>query len=145
MDCCHSGTNTREFLPPDAPVKQRYPPSPWGLVAAEVGPEPAAQGPQRAPQSARRAQGQGHRQRRPSRAPHHRMSRHANVGSAFINGRYNGALTYGLVNAIRKAKGKLSYQDSARSDQFAVLKQKFDQVPQLEGQKTRFGQPLFTP
>src|SRR4051812_47392441 len=31
MDCCHSGTNTREFLPRDAPVRQRYLPSPWGL------------------------------------------------------------------------------------------------------------------
>src|SRR5437773_6754624 len=37
MDCCHSGTNTRAILPPDAPVKERYLPSPWGLAAAESG------------------------------------------------------------------------------------------------------------
>jgi hypothetical protein len=49
------------------------------------------------------------------------------------------------VNAIRTAKGKLTYQD-LHDRIVAVLKQKkFDQVPQLEGQKTRFGQPLFTP
>ena len=37
MDCCHSGTNTRAILPPDAPVKQRYLPSPWGLAVVESG------------------------------------------------------------------------------------------------------------
>ena len=37
MDCCHSGTNTRAVLPPDEPVKQRYLPSPWDLVAVESG------------------------------------------------------------------------------------------------------------
>jgi hypothetical protein len=37
MDCCHSGTNTRAILPPDAPVKERYLPSPWGLAAVESG------------------------------------------------------------------------------------------------------------
>lgn len=37
MDCCHSGTITRAIQPPDEPVKQRYLPSPWDLVAAESG------------------------------------------------------------------------------------------------------------
>jgi metacaspase-1 len=40
MDCCHSGTNTRAINPPDAPVVQRYLPSPWDLVAAESGRRP---------------------------------------------------------------------------------------------------------
>jgi hypothetical protein len=31
MDCCHSGTNTRAFLPPDAPSIPRYLPNPWDL------------------------------------------------------------------------------------------------------------------
>jgi metacaspase-1 len=146
MDCCHSGTNTREFLPPDAPVKQRYLPSPWGLVAAESGrslPRKVLSELRKSPPAARKARDivnadlpelliTGCRDTQTS-------------ADAFINGRYNGALTYGLVNAIRQAKGKLTYQD-LHDRIVAVLKQKkFDQVPQLEGQKTRFGQPLFTP
>ena len=62
---------------------------------------------------------------------------------AFINGRYNGALTYGLVSAIRKAKGKLTYQDLHDRVSAVLKQQKFDQVPQLEGRRVRFGQPLF--
>jgi hypothetical protein len=146
MDCCHSGTNTREFLPPDAPVKQRYLPSPWGLVAAESGrslPRKVLSELRKSPPAARKVRDivnadlpelliTGCRDTQTS-------------ADAFINGRYNGALTYGLVNAIRTAKGKLTYQD-LHDRIVAVLKQKkFDQVPQLEGQKTRFGQPLFTP
>ena len=145
MDCCHSGTNTREFLPPDAPVKQRYLPSPWGLVAAESGrslPRKVLSELRKSPPAARKARDivnadlpelliTGCRDTQTS-------------ADAFINGRYNGALTYGLVNAIRKAKGKLTYQD-LHDRIVAVLKQKkFDQVPQLEGQKARFSQPLFT-
>ena len=145
MDCCHSGTNTREFLPPDAPVKQRYLPSPWGLVAAESGrslPRKVLSELRKSPPAARKARDivnadlpelliTGCRDTQTS-------------ADAFINGRYNGALTYGLVNAIRKAKGKLTYQD-LHDRTMAVLKQKkFDQVPQLEGQKARFSQPLFT-
>jgi hypothetical protein len=145
MDCCHSGTNTREFLPPDAPVKQRYLPSPWGLVAAESGrslPRKVLSELRKSPPAARKARDivnadlpelliTGCRDTQTS-------------ADAFINGRYNGALTYGLVTAIRKAKGKLTYQD-LHDRVSAVLKQKkFDQVPQLEGQKARFGQQLFT-
>jgi metacaspase-1 len=145
MDCCHSGSNTRAFLPPDAPVKQRYLPSPWGLVAAESGrrqPRTVLSEVRRSSPAARKAKDivnadlpelllTGCRDTQTS-------------ADAFINGRYNGALTWGLVNAIRKAKGKLTYQD-LHDRIIAVLKQrKFDQVPQLEGRKARFGQPLFS-
>src|SRR5262245_2791746 len=145
MDCCHSGTNTREFLPPDAPVKQRYLPSPWGLVAAESGrrqPRKVLSEVRRSSPAARKAKDivnadlpelllTGCRDTQTS-------------ADAFINGRYNGALTWGLVNAIQKTKGKLTYQD-LHDRIIAVLKQKkFDQVPQLEGRKARFGQPVFS-
>jgi hypothetical protein len=96
MDCCHSGTNTREFLPPDAPVKQRYLPSPWGLVAAESGrslPRKVLSELRKSPPAARKARDivnadlpelliTGCRDTQTS-------------ADAFINGRYNGALTYG--------------------------------------------------
>jgi len=145
MDCCHSGTNTREFLPPDAPVKQRYLPSPWGLVAAESGrslPRTVLSELRKSAPAARKARDivnadlpelliTGCRDTQTS-------------ADAFINGRYNGALTYGLVNAIRTAKGKLTYQELHDRTMAALKQNKFDQVPQLEGRKARFGRPLFT-
>lgn len=145
MDCCHSGTNTREFLPPDAPVKQRYLPSPWGLVAAESGrslPRKVLSELRRSAPAARKARDIVNAELPELLITGCRDTQTS--ADAFINGRYNGALTYGLVNAIRKAKGKLTYQE-LHDRTMAVLKQKkFDQVPQLEGQKARFGQPLFT-
>ena len=145
MDCCHSGTNTREFLPPDAPVKQRYLPSPWGLVAAESGrslPRTVLSELRKSAPAARKARDivnadlpelliTGCRDTQTS-------------ADAFINGRYNGALTYGLVNAIRTAKGRLTYQELHDRTMAALKQNKFDQVPQLEGRKARFGRPLFT-
>ena len=58
MDCCHSGTNTRAILPPDAPVKERYLPSPWGLKAVESGrslPRKVTSELRRSPRAARKA------------------------------------------------------------------------------------------
>ena len=81
MDCCHSGTNTRAILPPDAPVKERYLPSPWGLAAVESGrslPKKVTSELRRSPRAA--PQDQGHRQRGPARSAHHRVPRHADVG-----------------------------------------------------------------
>ena len=63
---------------------------------------------------------------------------------AFINGRYNGALTYGLVDAIRRTKGRISYLDLHDRIIAVLKKKKFDQVPQLEGRKARFGEQLFS-
>ena len=58
-----------------------------------------------------------------------------------INGRYNGALTFGLVEAIREEKGKLTRELHSRAS--AVLeKRKFEQVPQFEARKTQFDWPL---
>src|SRR5262245_56254248 len=37
MDCCHSGTNTRVLLPPDAPSIPRFLPNPLDIMAAESG------------------------------------------------------------------------------------------------------------
>jgi len=145
MDCCHSGTNTRAVLPPDAPVKERYLPSPSTLKAVESGrsaPKKVTSELRGSSRAARKARDivtadlpevliTGCRDTQTS-------------ADAFINGRFNGALTFALVEAIRKRRGRLTYQDL--HDQAAgVLKtRKFDQVPQLEGRKARFAEPLFS-
>ena len=116
MDCCHSGTNTRAILPPDAPIKERYLPSPWSLKAVESGrslPKKVTSELRRSPRAARKTKDivkaelpevliTGCRDTQTS-------------ADAFINGRYNGALTFALVDAIRKSKGRLTYQGAARS------------------------------
>ena len=144
MDCCHSGTNTRAFLPPDAPIRQRYLPSPSSLRRAETGRSipTVTTAIRRSTPAARKSKDivkadlpelliTGCRDTQTS-------------ADAFINGRYNGALTYALVEAMRKGKGALTY-NQLHDRASAVLKaKKFEQVPQLEGRHDRFDSPLFS-
>jgi hypothetical protein len=145
MDCCHSGTNTRAILPPDAPVKQRYLPSPFTLSQVESGrsaPRKVTSELRASPRTARKAKDvvaadlpevliTGCRDTQTS-------------ADAYINGRFNGALTFSLVQAIRKGRGRLTYQQLHDSAVAELKKRKFEQVPQLEGRRDRFAQPLFS-
>jgi len=145
MDCCHSGTNTRAMLPPDAPVKERYLPSPAELWAAETG-----RGLRRRVTTELRRSTPGTRKKADivtADLPEVLITGCRDTqtsADAFINGRYNGALTFSLVEAIRGSKGKLTYRDLHDRASAALKKKKFDQVPQLEGRKARFDQPLFS-
>ena len=144
MDCCHSGTNTRAITPPDAPVKERYLPSPWDLVAVE---------------SRRRLRGRVAGQLRRS-APTARKNKDVvdvelpevlitgcrdtqTSADAFIGGSYNGALTHSLVEAMRKAKGQLTYRELHDLALATLKKGGYDQVPQLEGRSKRFDEQMF--
>jgi metacaspase-1 len=145
MDCCHSGTNTRAILPPDARVKQRYLPSPWGLAAAESGrslPKKVTSELRRSSRSVRKAKDivsaelpevliTGCRDTQTS-------------ADAFINGRFNGALTFALVDAMRKSKGRLTYRQLHDRAAEVLKARKFEQVPQLEGRTSHFDAPLFS-
>jgi metacaspase-1 len=144
MDCCHSGTNTRALLSPDAPVIPRYLPSPWGIMRSELGRSAAPR------TRARRA---------PSRK--REISDIVNVdlpevlitgcrdtqtsADAFIDGSFNGALTFALVEAMRSSKGPITYRDLHKRATAAMKKRKFEQVPQLEGRSDAFDRPLFMP
>ena len=143
MDCCHSGTNTRAIAPPDAPVVNRYLPSPWDIMAQESG---------------RRLRGTVKGTLRKSRRAARRRSDvlEANIGEvlitgcrdtqtsadAFIGGSYNGALTYSLTAAIRERKGKLSNRELHARILVKLEEQDFDQVPQLEARKPAFDRPF---
>ncbi len=145
MDCCHSGTNTRAILPPDAPVKQRYLPSPWGLKSVESGRRP----PKKVSSELRRSDRAVRRKRDIVQADLPEVlitgCRDTQTSAdAFIDGRYNGALTYALVDAIRRSKGRLTYRDLHDRASAVLRKKKFEQVPQLEGRTSLFDQPLFT-
>jgi hypothetical protein len=145
MDCCHSGTNTRAVLPPDAPIKPRYLPSPWSLKAAESGrsvPRKVSSELRRSPRSVRKG-----RDIVKAELPEVLITGCRDTqtsADAFINGRYNGALTFSLVDAIRRSKGKLTYNELHDRAAATLKTRRFDQVPQLEGRKTNFDRPLFS-
>jgi hypothetical protein len=63
---------------------------------------------------------------------------------AFINGAYNGALTFALVEAIRQSKGHLTYRELHDRASGVLKKRNFDQVPQLEGRAANFDRTLFS-
>lgn len=146
MDCCHSGTNTRAFLPPDAPVKERYLPSPWDLVAAES----------RRPLS---GEVKGVRRKLLRKARRKNETVDVNIpetlitgcrdnqtsADAHIDGSYHGALTYHLAKAIREKRGRISYRDvHARTIQLLKMGD-YDQRPQLEGRGINFDGQFLSP
>ena len=146
MDCCHSGSNTRAFLPPDAPSIPRYLPNPWDMMAEESGRKlrGSVVGTLRASSRASRKKYDivnadiaellvtGCRDTQTS-------------ADAHIGGSFNGALTYNIAASLREAKGKISYSELHARTVAKLKSSKFDQVPQLEGRKERFGDGFLSP
>jgi uncharacterized caspase-like protein len=144
MDCCHSGTNTRAIQPPDSPVKPRYLPSPWGIAREESRrrtPKSVTSELRQSPRASRRAKDivdadipevliTGCRDTQTS-------------ADAFIDGRYNGALTYGLIKALRASKGRITYRELHERASAVLKKKKFNQVPQLESRRAQLDVPVF--
>lgn len=143
MDCCHSGTNTRAIAPFDHPIKERFLPCPLDLMATESG---------------RKLRGalRGRLGRAPRGAKRKGDIVQADIpevlitgcrdtqtsADAKIGGTFNGALTYYLVESIRKAKGKLTYRELHTQTVARLKSHDYDQVPQLEGQRTVFDRPF---
>jgi metacaspase-1 len=140
MDCCHSGTNTRAILPPDAPIIPRYLPNPWDLMAEES---------RRTLRGSFRGNG--------TRAARKRSDIvEADIGEmlfagcrstqtsadAYIGRTYNGALTYSLVAALQAARGKLTNRELHAATLQRLKAGDFDQVPQLEGRRSAFDRPF---
>lgn len=139
MDCCHSGSNTRQFLPPDAERVNRFLPNPLDLLAVE---------------SSRKLKGKLVGTLRTSSLAKRKKSDivEADIpevlitgcrdtqtsADAYIGNSYNGALTWHLTAAIKEKKGKLTYRDLHALTMAKLKEGDFDQVPQLEGQKARF-------
>jgi uncharacterized caspase-like protein len=145
-DCCHSGTITRQVAPPDAPMIERYLPSPWDLVAVESG---------------RRLRGKTRATLRKS-APAARRKRDIvaadlpevlisgcradqTSADAALGGGFNGALTYFLVESLNEAKVPLTYRQLHDKTTAKLRRGRYDQVPQLEGARARLEQPFLSP
>jgi hypothetical protein len=145
MDCCHSGTNTRAIQPPDAPIKERFLPSPWDIAAAESG-----RSVRKKVSSELRSSRRAVRRARDivdADIPEVLITGCRDTqtsADAFINGRFNGALTFSLVEAIRASNGRLTYRELHARASAVLKKRKFEQVPQLETRKAQFDAPLFS-
>lgn len=143
MDCCHSGTNTRAITPPNAPRRERYLPCPLDLLAVESG--------RKLRGALRGTLGKAPRgRRRKSDIVHADIPELLVTGcrdtqtsaDAQIGGSYNGALTYYLVESIKEAEGKLTYRELHQRTVAKLKQNEYDQVPQLEGQRTSFDRPF---
>jgi len=146
MDCCHSGSNTRALLPPDAKTMPRYLPNPWDIMAAESG---------------RKLRGKVAVGMRTATAARRRRSDVSVVdipellvtgcrdtqtsADAYIGGSYNGALTFNLVAALKAARGKITSRKLHTDVLARLAKGKFDQMPQLEGRKANIDRGFLDP
>lgn len=138
MDCCHSGSNTRAPVRPDAPppeVIPRFLPNPDDEAAG------------------------GDFTGTPRRSRRRRRNQDVHVvdiaetlvsgcrddqtsADADIEGTYNGALTYYLVRAMREDPQATYRALHART--LAGLSGNYDQVPQLEGREPRLDQTFLS-
>lgn len=146
MDCCHSGSNTRVLLPPDAPIIERYLPNPLDLLEVESG---------------RKLRGKVKGSLRASAAATRKKQDVVNVdipellitgcrdtqtsADAYIGGTYNGALTYCLVETLKAAGGQLSYRQLHEGTIRRLKQGNFTQVPQIEGRVAKFDRPFLSP
>ncbi|EWT02335.1 Caspase-1, p20 [Intrasporangium oryzae NRRL B-24470] len=136
MDCCHSGTNTREPIPPDAPIIDRFLPNP----------DDEASGGEHTGRLSRSL-------RRRAPVDVHDVDiietlisgcRDTQTSAdAIIDGVYNGALTYFLVKAMRD-QPQATYRE-LHAATMAGLKGNYDQVPQLEGRAARLDADVLSP
>ena len=147
MDCCHSGTITRAINPPDAPIIERYLPSPWDLVAVESG------------RALRGTVRNGHTPARTRKAAKRSDVVAADIGEmlitgyratqtsadAYMGGTYNGALTYCLVETLKATRGQLSYRELHAGTLARLKREGMSQVPQLEGRTPGFERAFLAP
>jgi len=146
MDCCHSGSNTRQVLPLDAPRMARFLPCPLDLMAVESGRR--LTGDLRATVHATSAAKRRKSDIVPVDIPELLITgcRDSQTSAdAYIGKNYNGALTWNLVAAIKAGKGRLTYRDLHARTVAGLKAGDFDQVPQLEGRKDRFDLPFLAP
>jgi hypothetical protein len=146
MDCCHSGSNTRVLLPPDAPSIPRFLPNPLDIMEAESG---------------RKLRGKVKGSLRVSTTPKRKKSDVVDAdipellvtgcrdtqtsADAYIGGSYNGALTYCLVETLKAAGGTISYRKLHEGTIKRLKEGGYDQVPQLESRSVKFDRPFLAP
>jgi len=145
MDCCHSGTITRAIAPPNAMRRERFLPCPLDLMATESG--------RKLRGTVRGQLGKAPRgRRRKGDIVHAKIQEMLITGcrdtqtsaDARIGGSFNGALTYYLVESIKEAQGQLTYRELHQRTVAKLKQNEYEQVPQLEGQRTSFNRQFLS-
>jgi len=156
MDCCHSGSNTRDSADPEAPVLHRHLPCPSELLPASGGKLKAAR---------HRAQSKsGHRSisflgapaapAQPKQADlrETEMPEVLLAGcrdyqlseDALIDGQYSGAMTHSLVKTLRGESGSITYRE-LHARMMGSMADAHEQVPQLEGRRELLDRGFLAP
>jgi hypothetical protein len=146
MDCCHSGSNTRALAAPAAPIINRYLPNPWDIMAVES--RRSLRGATFRARSMKPVKANGTLDVAVARMPELLFTGcrdYQTSADAFIEGNYNGALTFHFAKAIAEKKGKLTCRElHARATQL-IKEANYEQTPQLEGREDNFDRPFLAP
>lgn len=146
MDCCHSGSNTRVLLPPDAPSIPRFLPNPLDIMEAESGRKlrGKVKGSLRASATAKRKKSDIVDANIPELLVTGCRDTQTSA-DAYIGGSYNGALTYCVVETLKAAGGTISYRQMHQGTIKRLKEEGYNQVPQLEGRSVKFDRPFLAP
>ncbi len=146
MDCCHSGSNTRVLLPPDAPSIPRFLPNPLDIMEAESGRKlrGKVKGSLHASATAKRKKSDIVDANIPELLVTGCRDTQTSA-DAYIGGSYNGALTYCVVETLKAAGGTISYRQMHQGTIKRLKQGGYDQVPQLEGRSVKFDRPFLAP
>ena len=146
LDCCHSGTATRAVnFDPKAP-RSKFLASPWDLIATET--KRKLTGKLRGTRGVLLAAGTKKSDVVTADIAEVLVSGCRDTqtsADAFIGGKFNGALTYFLVETIKKAEGKLTNRTLHKQTIAGVKASQYDQIPQLEGRATNLDRPFLSP
>lgn len=150
-DSCHSGSATRAFLPPDTKESiPRYLPCPLDIWAAESGRDLQGAPRGKLPMLVTAARDGGNVEKDVTAVnmPDVLFSGCLDTqtsADAFINGTYNGAMSYHLVKAIRSKGGKLTNRELHAETLRLVKKGGYSQTPQLSGKAANLDHPFLEP
>ena len=150
LDCCHSGTGLREIA--EASVL----PSRWKYLSAppdiyhRIGPIIEDRGPARRLTMTRarielRLRRFGHRAAEAGAILLAGCRSDQLSADAWIEGDYHGAFTYFLCDAAEEARCRITYADLLERTRHLLAKNRYDQVPQLEGPRGAAAQLAFSP
>lgn len=148
FDCCHSGTATRVLQPPwSREPLPRFLPSPRSLWESESNMKTKTRA-VHGRRSLKRSAVRGTKDIVNVNIPEVLITGcrdDQTSADAFINGTYNGALTFGLVKALTSSKGKLTYRQLHAATSAELKKRGYNQVPQLEGRNTNLDRQFLEP
>jgi len=146
FDCCHSGTATRAFnFDPKAP-RARYLASPWDLMATET--KKKLTGRTRGIRGEIYAAGAKKSDVVTANITETLISGCRDTqtsADAFIGGKFNGTLTYYLVDTIKNAKPPLTNRALHKQTIAGIKAGQYEQVPQLEGRAANLDRPFLSP